>query len=466
MSLFRYSFGAEAQKSRRRKKMSSLLKRVFLVSFIGVFLAGSALAKETKATIRFVYTGDLGAVYYDYRRPSEALITSFETKIGEEKKKKTPVVFLDTGHFIAPPVVSETTYMSRPVRFFQHAEFGAINLTPRELIAGLGYFEAWEKLSPPPPFVTSMRLRASGKPLTALSRSLEVSGVKIGIIGATDVKNVSALPDIVKQFDTPDVIPSLKAEVANLSANNDLVMVLSDLEPAANDNLATEATDVDVILENSQKQDNTVRKVGKTLIASRSGTFAYDALTIKLEGAHTISEYKPEAVFFGPKPGEKAYSDMIPLAEIGAELPNIDLLKRLYASFEGLEIIRTIADFQDSRITNSLIYYYKMYKGSTLLGDAYYVRHHFGAGHLGFDFLVLLDLQNKVKDFKLLSSMALGMQSVEVYDFRADIIGKSPDKVEFKMEKLRGVEKYFQFLKEDLAALAEINAKVLQRRFP
>jgi hypothetical protein len=446
--------------------MIKLLKEFFFVSFISVLIGGSALAKESKATIRFVYTGDLGAVYYDYQKPSEALISGFETKIGEEKKKKTPVVFLDTGHFIAPPVVSETTYVSRPVRFFQHAEFGAINLTPGELIAGLSYFEAWEKLSPPPPFVTTMRLRASGKPLAALSRSIEVSGVKIGIIGATDVKNVSALPDIVKQFDTPDVTPSLKAEAAKLSASNDLVMVLSDLEPAANDNLATEAPGVDVIFENSLKQDNTVRKVGKTLIASRSGLFAYDALIITVEGSHNIGEYKPEAVFFGPKPGEKAYSDMIPLAEIGAALPSIDLLRRVSASFEELEIIRTIADFQDSRIANSLIYYYKMYKGSTWLGDAYYVRHHFGGGHLGFDFLVLLDLQNRVKDFKLLSSMALGMQPVEVYDFRADIIGKTPDKVEFKVERMRGVEQYFRFLKQDLAALAEINAKVLQRRVP
>jgi 2',3'-cyclic-nucleotide 2'-phosphodiesterase (5'-nucleotidase family) len=446
--------------------MIRLLRGMLVLFLGGVFVVGTALAKANTTTIRFVYTGDLGRLYYDYRKPDEALIKGFETKILQEKSKKVPSVFLDTGHFIEPPIVSETSYASRPVRFFQQAGFGAINLTPKELVGGMSYVESWGKLSPAPPLISDLRSKGSGKPLAPLSRSMDVKGVTIAILGATDIANVSALPDIQKQFDTAGIIESLKAEVARLSATSDLVIVLSDLEPAMNDKLAHEAPGVDIIFENRLKQADAVRKVSKTVIASRSGLFAYDVLSVKVEGAHTITEYKPEAVFYGPKPGEKAFAEIVPLPEIGAELPNLDFLKRLNVPFEGVEIIRTVADFQDSRLGNSLIYYYKMYRGSAYLGDAFYVRHYLGSGHLNFDWLVFLDLQNKVSDFRLLSPMVLGLQTVNVYDFRADMLGKAPGDVQFKMEKLRGVEDYFTMLKDDLRALGEINAKVLQRRIP
>ena len=149
------------------------------------------------------------------------------------------------------------------------------------------------------------------------------------------------------------------------------------------------------------------------------------------------------------------------------ELPDIENLKLLSVPFEDLEIIRTVADFKDERLKNSIIYYYKMYEGNTHIGNAYYMRHYLGSGHLNFNCLAFLSPRNRVRDFKVLSTIALGVQYLDVYNFvEEDIIGMDPGDVKFRWKDLEGLEEYFRILRDDIRALGEINKRAIADQIP
>ncbi len=454
-----------------------------VVIFLGAAMLCLAWGKSEETTRKFTLlsTGDLSEIYYpQLGAPDAKTLQQIEKQIEKEKRSaKYPVMLIDTGNFIGPSVIAETTYIPRPVRFFREAGYTAVNVTSPELFAGEHMIKIWQNEKSSPYFVSNIQNRKTSARLGLLSATTQLDSLRLRIFGATTMQHIRALRDLLKNYKTSDVVDHVKAGITAMKEFPELRLVLSDLPAQQNNSLAQQVPEIDIILERSGNSPGSARRVNQTLIAPSGNASGIATLTVELDATQPqIRTYSYAIVPFSPPPRKRELlplltetspsrkSPLLPLPTIGKILPRVEMLRDLSVDHDRAELVRQRNPIPALARENKDVYYYDLYKGTPQVARAFFVAHELGRGNMTFNVIVAVKPKRLVAGIHFITPPLVAGHSIGLEALCQQLIGKAPSEWQYEKDAVAGAEESFRVLLDDLKTVLTLNERIEQNRLP
>ena len=233
--------------------------------FLPFNLASAASAKN----ITLIYTGDTHAMLYTCSCPLqiEGGVARRATLIKELRRVYPGALFLDTGAFFAGGLMDEHTQNTDLDKARTLINLKALDLMKYDALAiGSDEFNFGREFFEDAIGKTSLKLLSSNVKIDKVSPYLikEVSGVKIGLIGVTDLAAKQKAGGI-EVLDPKSMVESAVREARKNGAN--IIVLLSHLGEKEDLNLIKEVVGIDVvIIGNNRAKEEPSAKVENTLI--------------------------------------------------------------------------------------------------------------------------------------------------------------------------------------------------------
>jgi 2',3'-cyclic-nucleotide 2'-phosphodiesterase (5'-nucleotidase family) len=166
-----------------------------------------------------------------------------------------PAIFVDSGNLLFKqptfPTQSSQELMIAEgiIKIYTAMKVDAVAVGPFDLAAGLDLLQTSFKHGFP--WLSANLLDQNGHPLFATSRIRKVGKIKAGLIGITGT--TPSLPEGVVRADWQVILPSL---IKKTAPQCDILILLSSLTPAENQEIATRFPTVHIILANNQDNGN------------------------------------------------------------------------------------------------------------------------------------------------------------------------------------------------------------------
>lgn len=175
------------------------------------------------------------------------------------------------------------------IRIYTTMKVDAVAVGPLDLAAGLAFLQTSQKQGLP--WLSANLLDHKGLPLFSPVRIKKIGKIRAGIIGLTGA--VSPLPAGVTRADWRTVLPALIAKTARQC---DILIVLSSLPPAENQEIARQFPALHLILANDPGSGNmNPQQINNTLITQTDRQGKYQGvLTIDWNASGRWGEVKEE----------------------------------------------------------------------------------------------------------------------------------------------------------------------------
>lgn len=240
-------------------------KILILLFFVSVFLTGRIYAKE----ITILYTGTTHAMLYTCGCPIEpdGGIARRATLINELRVKYPDSLLLDSGSFFAGGLFDEYTLNTQAdmqrtkvnLKAMELMNYDALGISPDEFNFGEQFFR--ENTGKTNLNFLSCNVQAD-KVLPYLVK--DVSGTKVGIIGATGLLAKQKASGI----HIADPLPAVKAAISELKNKRvSAIILLSSLSENENLNLINNVAGIDILIEGgSRAKEELFTKINSTLV--------------------------------------------------------------------------------------------------------------------------------------------------------------------------------------------------------
>ncbi len=451
--------------------------------FLGIAMLSLAWGKSESPTRKFTLlsTGDLSEIYYPQLGARDAkTVQEIEKQIKKEKRSaKYPVMLIDTGNFIGPSVIAETTYVPRPVRLFGEVGYTAVNVASPELIVDEHKIQKWQGEQSSPYFVSNIQNRKTAARLTLLSATTQLDNLRLRIFGVTTMQHIRALRDLLKKYSTSAEVDHVKAGIAWTKEFPELCLVLSDLPAKENNTLAQQVPEVDIILERGGNSPGSARQVNKALIAPSGNANGIGVLTVELDPTQLqIRTYSHAIVPFSPPPRKRellpllmetapsAKSPLPPLPTIGKILPRVEMLRDLSVDHDRSELVRRRNPIPALARENKDVYFYDLYKGTRQMARAFYVAHELGRGNMTFNIIVAVKPENRLAEIHFITPPLVAGHSIGFEALCHQLIGKATTEWQYEKDAVAGAEESFLVLLDDLKTVLTVNERIEQNRLP
>ncbi|MDD5166080.1 MAG: metallophosphatase [Candidatus Omnitrophica bacterium] len=264
-----------------------------------------AYAKE----INILFTGDTHAMLYPCNCPIEpdGGVSRRATLIKELRKANPDTLLLDSGGFCAGGLMDEYTQsiqldMQRTIvnlKAMELMRYDAATIGDDDLNFGRQFLQ--DNTAKSKTAFLSCNIEAKEKTEPAFSPFIikEVAGIKIGIIGVTNL----LAKDKVPELEIIEPVPAVRRAVGELKARNvDIIVLLSHLGEQADLKLIEEVKGIDVlIIGHSRSKEEVATRAGSTIIARPDWQGRkLDKLSLTFTG-NKITDYKAEKLRLSDK---------------------------------------------------------------------------------------------------------------------------------------------------------------------
>jgi 2',3'-cyclic-nucleotide 2'-phosphodiesterase (5'-nucleotidase family) len=430
--------------------------------------------------ISIVITGNLGGIYFpfDGKHPDE--MREVESTLAKLRKKEPSGLFIDTGEFSRPAFFNETSYTAAPVRIFKEVKYDAINLGENEVLLGKSFLEEWNRYLSPI-FLSNVRELKTGQHIVEPYRILERSNVKIGIVAGCDIRLegfISTLPGSPK-----NVLQDLQIILKKIRNQVDFIILVTDRGDNAIQNLIQQEH-VSLIIHTvpSNSTDTTVTQVSGSLICHRQNVFSIGRLSITYDTTkkqiikHKYKEQKidfiePDINKYTPwQPDSKLIVDIDEkmksyIPEIGIEIEDVSILKKLGPKIELLEMIQSTIDVQGVMKGNKKVFAYMLDKNDKPVNRLYYCGYRAGYGGPAFFFHIAFSPQGEVTYFRPTSNAILCGNTLNMTRFYSSLQRKSLK--QWKQPPFsRGITGFYQKLFVNCVRAVDAVNNVLMKEHP
>ncbi len=189
-----------------------------------------------------------------------------------------PSLFVDSGNLlfkqspIADGQSQEQLTAAGIIKIYSTMKVDAVAVGPLDLAAGLAFLQASQKQGFP--WLSANLLDQQGRPVFELVRIKKIGRIKAGIIGLTGA--VSPLPAGITRDDWRTVLPAL---IKKTTPQCDILILLSSLSPAENQEIAQEFPTLHLILTAGPGSGNmNPQHVNNTLITQTGSQGKYQGI--------------------------------------------------------------------------------------------------------------------------------------------------------------------------------------------
>lgn len=252
------------------------LRKIAIILILGSgFITGCS--QDKPKGIRVIYSGELSG-YLEPCGCAEGIVGGLSrlgTAIHDSLRKwDGSAILLDAGGF-AEPYTRKGDQKNRAIlEAFSSLEYDAVNISPRDLLAGLDLLQWAQDTLGLPLISANLVYRATGKALFPRWVIKNIGNTKIGIIscGRVSLHDFSAaIPENLTFLDPATVLPDILAEIR---PGCDLIILLCDFSAREARSLGSQNIGIDVIIcTQDLLPTKQVRKFGNTYVVgvSRKG---------------------------------------------------------------------------------------------------------------------------------------------------------------------------------------------------
>ncbi|MCB2154442.1 hypothetical protein KQI84_06120 [bacterium] len=444
-----------------RKEMKAGLTLIMALLLSSLLIAAdgdTAPAKE----VGIIVTHDAGRAWRPLGAPEDLDGAKlFEEALDEIAGDFPEDLKISLGGFTTGALSGETAYNSDVAGFYSSRDYDAVNVTAADYrnfaASGMGLtMRAEDDFNR---YLSSLNPKQIEVPMPA-TKTVEARGHKIKFMSASDFADLSGFTDLASYTAAEDPADILASALPNFDGTS---ILLSDLSPTANDEIARQFGDLDLILE-GRSTDGSQRKMGSTIIQATDRPGMIERMVLKYgdDGEFSGVEMKGREWI-----SEENYAALrtISLPIIGMSVqPPERVTTRFDVKAENVQIdVHRDSKFPDLTTRENIYVYHLNVDGNEF--HFYRVYHRFAREEqrawIPVDMLVLINPDHTIRGIETnLTTYPLDVFSTKMGTVLKDLYGKPPAEWEVNADLIRGYEESAALIVDDLRKTLELDMQL------